>query len=338
MPSLEFLIAGTIVVSLIWYVLFGVADFGAGAWYLLARGPRRAQERHHIEHAIGPIWEANHVWLILVVTLLFTAFPPAFARIMTVLHIPLAALLLAIVGRGSAFAFRSHDVRADPMHGVWDGLFAVSSTLAPLLLGIILGALSSGEVHERHGSFMAAFVLSWLTPFSLLVGCLALAVGMWLSAVYLWVEAPRPLHDHFRRRATAAAVVTHLIAAFLLFMTVGEAKLWQTFVRSLWGSFLLAGTAVAGAAMFLSLRRSRARLTRVLAALEVALMVAGWALAQYPYLVPPDLTLYNSAAPANTLEFLLAALVVGAAILFPSLYYLYRVFKGGPVLGRSVQS
>jgi len=331
MPSLEVAIGGIIVVSLIWYVLFGVADFGAGAWYLLERGPSRAEARHQIEHAIGPIWEANHVWLILVVTLLFTAFPPAFARIMTVLHIPLVVLLLAIVGRGSAFAFRSHDVRADPTHGVWDWLFAASSTLAPLLLGIVLGAITGGHVYERHGTFVDVFVWSWLTPFSLLVGCLALAVGLWLSAVYLWVEAQPSLASHFRRRALTAAVVTHAIAALLLLMTVGQRPLWATFIRSVWGSLLLVGTGLAGTAMFLSIIRRQPRKTRLLAATEVTFMVIGWALAQYPHLVPPDLTLYNSAAPVSTLTFLLGALIAGAVILFPSLYVLYRIFKGGPM-------
>jgi cytochrome d ubiquinol oxidase subunit II len=336
MPSHEFLIGGIMVVSLILYVLFGGADFGAGIWYSWARARRAGHEQHLIVHSIGPIWEANHVWLILVVTLLFTAFPPAYGRITTVLHIPLVLFLLAVVGRGAAFAFRSHDVRADPVHGTWDWLFAVSSILAPVLLGIIFGSLSSERLGESDGSFWNTFVGNWATFFGLMVGFLSFAVMSWLAAIYLWVEAKGPLKAGFRRRVLFATIAGHALALVVLFLTRTSAPtLWENFVQSPRGWTVLSGTGLIAIGLVISLWQDQPRLVRVLAAAEVACMIVGWALGQYPFLVRPDLTLYNAAAPPSTLRFLLGALVGGACLLFPSLYYLYRIFKGGPVLGRS---
>lgn len=336
MVSLEALLAGSILVSLILYVLFGGADFGAGVWYLFARGAHAGGQRHHITHAIGPIWEANHVWLILAVTLLFTAFPVAFARVTTVLHVPLVLLLLAIVGRGAAFAFRSHDVRADPIHGLWDWLFAVSSVVAPVLLGICLSALSTGQARAPQGGFVESFVAPWATPFSLFVGLLALVVVTWLAAIYLWVEAKDDVKRVFHQRALVSACVVHGLALVVLLWTrTASPRLWQMVVEAPWGWGLIGGVAVIGGAMFVSLWAEWPRLARVLAAGEVTGMMLGWALSLYPYLVLPDLTMFNTAAPSGTLGFLLGALVAGALVLFPSLYYLYRVFKGGPVLGQS---
>jgi len=329
MPSLEVLVATTLVVSLMFYVLFAGADFGAGVWYLLADDTRGRAQRHQIEHAIGPIWEANHVWLILAVVLLFAAFPPAFGRVMTVLHIPLVLLLLSIVARGSAFAIRSHDVRADPMHGMWGWMFAVSSVCAPVLLGMTLGSLST-DLRAPSGSFVESFVRPWASPFTFVVGGLALAVVSWLAAIYLWTEAADDLKAVFRLRAVVSGLSSHALAVITLVMTKDNApQLWEHFFKTYWGGLLLAGVALLAGAMWLSVWRHWPRLARLFAAAEVIVMMAGWALGQDPYLVRPDLTIYNTAAPEETLRFLFGALLAGAVILFPSLYYLYRVFKGG---------
>jgi cytochrome d ubiquinol oxidase subunit II len=334
MLSLEEWLAGSIVVSLILYVLFGGADFGAGVWYLAARGERGRDQRHLIAKAIGPIWEANHVWLILAVTILFTAFPPAFARVTTVLHVPLTLLLLAIVGRGATFSFRSHDVGANAVHGIWDWLFAGSSVVAPLLLGVCLSSLSTGLAHAPQGSFFEGFVAPWANWFALTVGLLALAVVSWLAALYLWVEATDNLKPIFRQRALGAAMLVHGLAFVVLLWTrTASPRFWQMLTETEWGWMVVSGVAMIGCAMFFALWSERPRLVRALAAGEVSGMILGWALSLYPYLVLPDLTLFNTAAPPSTLVFLLGALTAGALVLFPCLYYLYRIFKGSVLLG-----
>src|SRR5919201_2580842 len=209
---LPYLLAGVLVLSLNAYVLLGGADFGGGVWDLVSRGERGRRERELIASAIAPVWEANHVWLILVVVLLFTCFPPAFAALGLTLHIPLTLMLLGIVLRGSAFTFRSYDSQRDAVQRRWSRVFAVASLLTPLLLGVSIGAVASGAVGAAHAldataGFRARFVDPWLTPFALGVGALALPLFAFLAAVYLTVEAEDDaLRETFRRRALAAAL------------------------------------------------------------------------------------------------------------------------------------
>ena len=201
------------------YVLTGGADFGGGVWDLLASGPRRNQQRQFIAQTIGPIWEANHVWLVLVVVLTFTAFPAAFATLGTVLHLPLAVMLVGIVLRGAAFVFRSYGSRSREQRRNWGRTFAVASTLTPLLLGIVIGAISTGAVGAAQARIGAAtfrdvFVAPWWSPFPVAVGVLALALFAMLAAVYLAYEThDEALREDFRRRALAAAAAV-FVAAF----------------------------------------------------------------------------------------------------------------------------
>lgn len=327
---LELILAGSIVVSLIFYALTGGADFGTGVWYWLAAGPRREAQRELIAKAIAPIWEANHVWLILVITVLFTAFPKAFALIGTRLHIPLTLMLIGIVLRGSAFAFRQNDVKASRTHPFWDRIFAVSSVLTSVLLGITLGAIASG-LGTHDGSFTALFIRPWLAPFPLTVGLFALAVFAFLAAVYLTLETADPdLQEDFRRRALGSAVAVWILAILVLALSqTGAPEIRAGLAHQPWGWGVLFGAAILGlgAVYFLGIRRFS--WARFCAAGQVTFILMGWALAQYPYLVEPDLTIWNAAAPPLTLRLLLVALLLGALLLFPSLYYLYRVFKFG---------
>src|SRR5881409_3123302 len=193
--SLAELVAGIIVVALNAYALLGGADFGGGVWDLLARGPRRERQRHLIAEAIGPVWEANHVWLILAIVLLFTCFPPAFARLGTLLHIPLSIVLIGIVLRGSAFTFWRYGggAQGDREQRRWGLLFAVASLITPLLLGATVGAIASGRLGDggrgTGDGFYATYVASWLNPFALAVGLFALVAFAFLAAVYLTLEA-----------------------------------------------------------------------------------------------------------------------------------------------------
>src|SRR5688572_19720463 len=171
---LETIVAGVMVASLIIYALLGGADYGGGVWDLFARGKRAGKQRALIADAIGPIWEANHVWLILVIVILFAAFPPAFAAIATALHLPLTLLLIGIVLRGTAFTFRTYDVQRDDVQRRWSLLFSIASIITPVLLGVILGAIASGTIRAENGFVTSGFFSSWLAPFPLVVGLFAL--------------------------------------------------------------------------------------------------------------------------------------------------------------------
>ena len=329
------LVAGAIAASLNIYALTAGADFGGGVWDLLASGERRDRQRAVIAEAIAPIWEANHVWLILVVVLLFTAFPPAFAQVMTVLHIPLSLMLLGIVIRGSAFTFRSYDSRRDSVQRRWGRIFAIASAATPLLLGTILGAIATGAVGEQRAttvsSFASVYIAPWLSPFPIGVGALALVLFAFVAAVYLTVEATDDaLREDFRARALWSAAAAAVVAIIVLVLARSEAPLvWQALmVGNAAMALRIAATVVALGAMLFLWRRSY-RAARIAAVVEVSLITWGWALGQFPYLVPPDMTVESVAAPASTLDLLLIALVLGLAILLPSLRYLFKVFKTG---------
>jgi len=311
--SLPNVLAGIILVSLTAYVLFGGADFGGGVWYLLASGPRRAQQREVIAKAIAPVWEANHVWLILAIVLLFTCFPRAFAVIAIGLHIPLTLMLIGIVLRGSAFVFQSYG-------GGGGRVFATASLVTPVLLGMCVGAVASGTVWRgvRDGSFVTSFIGSWLTPFAFAVGVFTLACFAFLAAVYLTLEPKdAQLQEDFRTRALLAGLAVVLAAIGLAVFPEAPPV----------HAGIIALTAAAALAAFWSLWRRRYRIARAAAAAEVVFIVWGWAVAQYPYVVPPDLTIGDAASPRVTLELALIAVLAGAVVLFPSLYYLMRVFK-----------
>lgn len=324
------LLAGAVVVALNAYVLFGGADFGGGVWDLFARGPRRDRQRELIAHALSPVWEANHVWLILVVVLLFTCFPVAFSRLMIALHIPLTLILLGIVLRGSAFTFRSYGGDDEPAQRRWGRVFSVASVVTPLLLGVSVGAIAAGRVRlPAGGTFAADYVAPWLSPFTASVGVFTLALFAFLAAVYLTVEAGEAeLQEDFRRRALAAGLAVFLGALATLLLAWREAPLvWHALVEGPRAVPLHLLTAVSATLALWALWRRRFRTARVAAAAQVSFILWGWALAQYPYLLPPSLAIEAAAAPAITLRLTLYALGAGAVVLLPSLWYLFHVFK-----------
>ncbi|MBW8771222.1 MAG: cytochrome d ubiquinol oxidase subunit II [Gemmatimonadetes bacterium] len=335
MLGLPEILAAIVVLSLNAYVLTGGADFGGGVWDLLARGPRRGAQRALIASQIGPIWEANHVWLILVVVLLFTAFPAAFAALGIVLHIPLSLMLIGIVLRGAAFVFRSYGARDDAMQQRWGRVFAMASVITPILLGIVVGSVASGAAGAaadrlattRDASFAAVYLAPWLSPFPLAMGALALAMFAFLAAVYLALATDDgALREDFRRRALGAAAAMFVAA----FGGLGVAHMTVPHVSGALigrGSVAFqAATAVAAIVALWAVWTRRRRTARIAAALQVSLILWGWVLVQYPFVLPPTLTIRAAAAPRATLELLLGALGVGALILFPSLAYLFRTF------------
>jgi cytochrome d ubiquinol oxidase subunit II len=336
------IVAGIMVLMLNAYVLTGGADFGGGVWDLLARGPRRDAQRALVAGTIAPIWEANHVWLIVVIVVLFTGFPDAFATLSIVLHIPLTLMLVGIVLRGSAFVFRSYGARDDASQRRWGRVFAAASVITPLLLGVNVGAVASGlaggaaarlsaldgAVRAETPSFWSVFVAPWLAPFPLAVGALTLALFAFLAAVYLTLEATDDeLREDFRRHALLAAAAVFVTAfGALALARVQAPHVGRGLTSSTWALPLQAATAAAAITAIRALVTRRPALARVAAAAQVSLILWGWALVQYPYLVPPIQTIREAAAPRVTLELLVWGLAGGTAILIPSLMYLFRTF------------
>jgi cytochrome d ubiquinol oxidase subunit II len=330
------LLAAAIMISLNMWMVLGGADFGGGVWDLLAGGPRKQRQRDLIADAIAPIWEANHVWLVLAVVLLFSCFPPVFAALSIQLHIPLTLVLIGIVMRGSAFVFRSYDTKGGDVQRRWGRMFSISSLLTPLLLGVTIGAIASGSIGHRRWpadtSFADRYVSPWLTPFTLGVGAMALSLVAFLAAVYLTVEAEREpeLAGDFRRRAFGAAAAVFVTAFATLAFTPGFAPDVAALLVQSPAAWLM--HSIVGASALLALRAlwaRRYRLARAAAVAQVTVIFWGWGLAQYPNLIPPDFSVAGSAAPPTTLRLILIALVAGVLLIVPAFLYLFRVFKGG---------
>jgi cytochrome d ubiquinol oxidase subunit II len=327
---LELVVAILLLLSLVFYALMGGADFGGGLWDLLARGPRAQRQREAIAHAIGPIWEANHVWLILVVVLLFTGFPRGFAAMMTALNIPVTVMLIGIVLRGSAFVFRSYETQSILAGRRWSRLFGVASFFTPFFQGLILGALATGKIHVLNGRVATGFLAGWLTPFALACGVFALGLFAFLAAVYLTIETKNQpdLQDDFRWRGLGSGLALAPLA-FLVFETSkqGAPEMYHGLTRW-WAPVLLAWTSFFAITALAALGMRRFALARIAAVGQVTLILAGWSVAQYPNLVTPDVTVSNSAAPEVTLRLLILAVSTGAIVLFPSLAFLFYLFKG----------
>ena len=329
MIGLPEIIAGVVAVALNAYVLTGGADFGGGVWDLFASGERRERQRELIAESIAPIWEANHVWLIVVVVVLFTGFPSAFSMLGTVLHIPLTIMLIGIVLRGSAFVFRSYGPYG---RNRWGLAFAIASVITPLLLGTIIGSIATGAAADASAkiagaaSFGEVFVRPWAAPFPAAVGFFALALFAFLAATYLTVDAEQAeLQEDFRIRALAAAAAVLVCAALALGLAHSAAP--RVAMGVVGGLLIQAATASAAISAIAALWLRRYRLARIAAAAQVSLILWGWMIAQYPYLIPPALTIRAAAAPAGTLRLLAVGLAGGAVILLPSLQYMWRTFK-----------
>ncbi len=332
MIGFEIWIAGVMLISLIIYMLTGGADFGGGVWDLFATGPRAKTQRNLITNALAPIWEANHVWLIVIVVLLFVAFPVAFATIGTALHIPLTLMLIGIVLRGTAFVFRTYDDQSDKTHLRWSRVFAVASIITPIMLGVTLGAVASGTIHVdvETGTVDTDFFSSWFAPFPFAIGFFTLTLCALLAAVYLTLETDNSeLQEDFRVRALIAAVSVGAMAGISFLLSAkGAPSIRQGLGNSVWSiPFHILTGAVAVSAIWAIWRRYF-QLARVLIPIQVVLIIFGWGLAQFPYIVAPNLTFSNTAAPDSVLRPVLIVVIIGGIMLVPAFWYLYAVFKG----------
>jgi cytochrome d ubiquinol oxidase subunit II len=332
--SLADILLAVLWIGLTAYVLFGGADFGAGVWDLLAGSTRRGHaQRELIEHSIGPVWEANHVWLIFVVMLMWTGIPGVFAAVASTLYLPLTLVALGIIARGAAFAFRKASTTL-PARRLFGATFAFSSLVTPYFLGAVAGAVASGRVPA--GIAAGDLVGSWVNPTSAVTGALAVGVAAYLAAVYLTRDAERTGHpglaEAFRRRALASGVVVGALSLGGLLVLRADAPALFAELTSGPALVLVVGSVLAGTASLVLLRRRAYVAVRGTAALAVSALLWGWGAAQYPWLLP-GVDVAQAAATDAVLGASLAALGVGAVLLVPSLWWLYAIFQRGTAEG-----
>jgi cytochrome d ubiquinol oxidase subunit II len=307
------------------YALFGGADFGGGVWDLVAGGPERGERpRALIQRSLTPVWEANHVWLIFVLVVLWTAFPEAFSAIFTTLYVPLALAALGIVLRGCGFAFRK-TIEGLQGRRAMGATFAISSFVTPFFMGTVVGAIAAGNVPA--GGNGDAFS-TWLQPLPLLIGAMFVASCAYLAAVFLVGDARRSGDDemepYFKRRALGAAIVAGAFAVAGLFALHSEARYVFDRLTSE-GVPLIVLSILCGAALLVVLLRGRRRPLRPLAAGAVVAVIWGWGVAQFPYLLPTSLRIDQAAAPDPTMTIIFIVFAVAAVLVLPSLGLLYTL-------------
>ncbi len=320
-----------VIVGVTAYGVLGSADFGAGFWDLTAGGAERGGRiRGMVERSMSPVWEANHVWLIFVLVIVWTAFPVAFGSIFSTLSIPLFLAALGIIFRGTAFALRGHAATMKEARGL-GALFALSSVLIPFCLGAAVGGIASGRVEV--GNAAGEPFGSWLNPTSVLVGVIAVLNGAYLAAVFLAGDSRRAgqpdLVRAFRARALGAGALAGLVALGGLLVLHSDARALYDGLTSGGGLIMVIVSALAGVATLGLVWAERYGPARLTSALAVAAVVVGWALAQDPYFLPGRLTLRQAAAPDAVLSVVLISMAVGTLILAPSLAYLYRLTLQG---------
>jgi cytochrome bd ubiquinol oxidase subunit II len=316
-------------ISILLYVLLGGADFGAGIVEIVT-GKKSVDT---ISKAIAPVWEANHVWLILVVVILFNGFPYVYASLSIYLHIPLLMILIGIILRGTAFTFRYYDAK-DDLHHYFTALFRISSLITPLFLGIVIGAISLGKIPGNvNGTFFEIFISPWLNFFTLSTGIFLTTLFGWLASVYLIGEAvDEKTHKTFT--STSFFFFIFLFVSGLAVFLIGEFYNIHYFTRFVNSAVAIVCVVVATLIIpliWINIKRRNSIYTRLWTGIQTACIIAGWFAIQFPVMIfmanGPNLTVWNSQAPDKTMTLLVYALLVGIILIFPAFAYLFKVFK-----------
>lgn len=322
--TLEVAVAAALFIGIVAYALFGGADFGSGFYDLTAGSARRGAElRTLIDHSIGPVWEANHVWLIYVLVMWWTGFPESFASAMNTLILPLLLALLGIVLRGAAFAFR----KFAPTIGqaaLYGAIFAGSSLITPFFLGTVAGAIASGRVPaEGRGDLWS----SWLNPTSIFGGIIAVGTCAFLAGVFLTADADRTyrpgLATSLRIRTLGVGAFTGVMVFAALIPIMRDAP---TLADGLTGRAapLIVVSGLTGAATLVLVAIRRYRPARVTAVVAVASVISGWGIGQYPWMLVDEVTIADAAGADATLVGLLVVVALAGLLVLPPLVYLFR--------------
>lgn len=331
---LPYILLSILWLALIAYTVLGGADFGAGILEAFAFGPTGERQDDLIDESLDPVWEANHVWLIFLLVVFFSAFPSAFAAINIVLFIPLVLAVIGIVLRGSAFVFRVHGIMdRKSMVNTLRRIFSVASAITPFFLAVAAAAVASGRIQIQGTHLQTNLGSYWLTPFALTIGAMALALCVTLAAIYLTVEASgkgdTELAEIFRLRGLIAGALTAALGAVALLLAPSEAPLlWHGMLDH--ALILVIATILIGLATAAALWFRRYQLARLLIIGEAAFLLGTWGVSQIPYLIPPDVQVQNAASSQTTLVTLLIGIIIALLIVVPSFWFLFSVFKRAP--------
>ena len=326
----EHVVLGILATVLALYAVLGGADFGAGVWEFTTSLQSDPQDRKLIQRAIGPVWEANHVWLIFALIILFNGFPAAFGALSRALTVPMLLALLGIVFRGSGFIFRAYAIGSDSLREYAGTVFALASTATPFFLGASVGAISTGTLQfSPDGRFRGDYATDWLCPLSTYTGVMAVGMCAYLAAVYMTREAS--LHDPsrltaWRGRALATGIWIGILAWLGLVMTWLEAgDLWNSLLSRAWPVILV--SLITGTGSLFALKSQRFQFANLMAASAVGSVIYGWGLAQYPYFIRHDILIEKSMAPDFVLWAMAICILAGSVLLFPALWWLMVIFK-----------
>lgn len=315
--------------SLLLYTILGGADFGAGIIEIFTG----EKGKKVIARAIAPVWEANHMWLILAVVILFNGFPEVYSLMSMALHIPIMLALLGIVFRGSAFVFRHYDVKVDASHGLYSFLFRFSSVMTPFFLGMVIGATISGRIYLKPEGFYEAYMAPWLNWFCAAMGLFVTALFTYLSAAFLTGETESEEEKKMYVTYAKGALVATIVSGGLVFTAslFSDVLLAEEFFRSPVSMVMLGLATLLVPLIWYSLEHASPMRVRILMGIHTTCIIVGWFAIQFPVIIRvregEHLGFYNAHAPELVLYYLFVALMVGVLLIFPALYYLFRVFK-----------
>lgn len=330
---MEFVVIAYLFLSVLLYMVLGGADFGAGIIELFTSEKNKDRTRATLYRAIGPIWEANHMWLIIAIVILFVAFPVIYAEMSVYLHIPLIVMLIGIIARGTAFVFRHYDAVKDDMQHVYNRIYFISSFITPFFLGIIAGSVISGHIDHEANTFPDVYIFSWLNWFSVGVGFFVVSLCGFLASVYLIGETDNP--DDRKRFINKARHmnIAALVSGAYVFITAiidGIPLLHWIFGNTIGLIAVLAATASL-VVLWMLIYHGNAILIRLLAGFQVTMILLAIGYAHFPDFIVvsngTNLSLMDHQAPVATMKALGWALLIGTLFIIPALFYLYYKFK-----------
>lgn len=327
-----YILIGFLWFSLLIYLIMGGADYGTGILELFSTKDNRSAIRKTSYKAIGPIWEANHMWLIIAVVVLFVGFPTIYTTVSIYLHIPLLIMLMGIIARGTAFTFRNYDAVLDKMQNVYNKIYVYSSFVTPLFLGIIAGSVVSGRIDTESKDFMTAYIYDWADPFALAVGFFTTSLCSFLAALYLTGEARDPFTNRLYRKMTAITSVAMLFFLIIIFVaasmeSIPMSKWLFGNAVSKWCVYFAFGCFIL---LWLNIFNQKVAATRFFASVMVTLLLIGVTYSHYPDIIllknKTPLSLFKNQAPDSTVHVLATALLIGSLFILPALFYLVYSF------------
>lgn len=327
-----------VVITFLWasiclYLILGGADFGAGIIELFSGKKNEQNVKQQMYKAIGPIWEANHMWLIIAIVILFVGFPVIYASVSTYLHIPLAIMLLGIIARGTAFTFRHYDAVKDDWQDVYNKIFRISSVVTPFFLGIIAASTVSGAIDNTSGDFLSAYIFSWFNFFSFSVGAFTVAICAYLAAIFVIGETTSALQRNYFTLKAKEAILLVVLAGALVFTSAYFSGI-PLFTWIFGGSIGIVAIVLASLSLFtlfLNFNKGRPNLLRVLAGFQVVMILVAATYSHYPNIIlfkdGSYLSLIEHSGTAKTMQSLGWALLLGSVFILPFLFYLIYSFK-----------